>query len=319
MGQSYSLDLRARIVRHVRTGHSRREAARHFRVSASCAVKLLKRADRIGSVEPAHRGRPRGSGKLAAHQAFLIGRVEAQPDITMPELAAALAAERGVTASPASLSRVLCKAGFTYKKTADGVGARTRRRAGATTGVDREAPAPDAASAGAPGVHRRDRGQHQDDAAARAQPSRTALARFGAVRPLGHADLHRCAQVRRAHRALGGVDGAMDRAAFNAYVETQLAPTLRPGDVVIADNLSVHKSARAAQALKARGAWFLFLPQYSPDLNPIEMAFAKIKALLRKAATRTFEALWAALGDICALFSPDECWNFFKEAGYASG
>ena len=64
------------------------------------------------------------------------------------------------------------------------------------------------------------------------------------------------------------VDGAMDRAAFNAYVETQLAPTLRPGDVVIADNLSVHKSARAAQALKARGAWFLFLPQYSPDLNP---------------------------------------------------
>src|SRR3954447_16204805 len=83
------------------------------------------------------------------------------------------------------------------------------------------------------------------------------------------------------------VDGAMDRAAFNADVETQLAPTLRPGDVVIADNLSVHKSARAATALKARGAWFLFLPQYSPDLNPIEMAFAKIKALLRKAATRT--------------------------------
>ena len=63
----------------------------------------------------------------------------------------------------------------------------------------------------------------------------------------------------------------------------------------------------------------MFLPQYSPDLNPIEMAFAKIKALLRKAATRTFEALWAALGDICALFSPDECWNFLKEAGYASG
>ena len=116
MGQSYSLDLRARIAGHVRAGHSRREAARHFRVSASCAVKLLKRADRTGSVKPAHRGRPRGSGKLAAHQAFLIGRVEAQPDITMPELAAALAAERGVTASPASLSRVLCKAGFTYKK-----------------------------------------------------------------------------------------------------------------------------------------------------------------------------------------------------------
>src|SRR3954465_13746974 len=147
-GQSYSLDLRARIVGHVRAGHSRRDAARHFRVSASCAVKLLKRADRTGSAEPAHRGRPRGSGKLTAHQAFLIGRVEAQPDITRPELAAALEAERGVIASPASLSRVLCQAGFTYKKTADGGGARTRRCPGATTGVDRKASAPHAASAG---------------------------------------------------------------------------------------------------------------------------------------------------------------------------
>jgi transposase len=114
------------------------------------------------------------------------------------------------------------------------------------------------------------------------------------------------------------VDGAMDRTAFNAYVETQLAPTLQLGDVVIADNLSVHKSARAAEAIRARGAWFLFLPQYSPDLNPIEMAFAKLKAHLRGAAARTFGALWTALGDICALFSSEECWNFFKAAGYAS-
>ena len=113
------------------------------------------------------------------------------------------------------------------------------------------------------------------------------------------------------------VDGAMDRTAFNLYIETQLAPTLARGDVVILDNLSVHNSAHAAEALKARGAWFLFLPQYSPDLNPIEMAFSKLKAHLRAAAARTFEALWAALGDICALFDPEECWNFFKAAGYA--
>lgn len=114
------------------------------------------------------------------------------------------------------------------------------------------------------------------------------------------------------------VEGAMDRPLFNLYVETQLAPTLERGDIVILDNLAVHKSARAAAALKARGAWFLFLPQYSPDLNPIEMAFSKLKAHLRAAAARTFEALFAALGDICALFDPDECWNFFKTAGYAS-
>ena len=114
------------------------------------------------------------------------------------------------------------------------------------------------------------------------------------------------------------INGAMDRAAFDTYIETQLAPTLQPGAVVILDNLSVHKSPRAAEVLRARGAWFLFLPQYSPDLNPIEMAFSKLKAHLRAAAARTFDALWQALGDICDLFDPDECWNFFKAAGYAS-
>ncbi len=114
------------------------------------------------------------------------------------------------------------------------------------------------------------------------------------------------------------IEGAMDRAAFDVYIESQLAPTLSRGDVVILDNLSVHKSPRAEQAVRERGAWMLFLPQYSPDLNPIEMAFSKLKAHLRAAAARTFDALWTALGDICALFEPIECWNFFKAAGYAS-
>lgn len=110
----------------------------------------------------------------------------------------------------------------------------------------------------------------------------------------------------------------MNRTAFNIYVETQLAPTLAPGDVVILDNLSVHKSARAEAAVRARGAWMLFLPQYSPDLNPIEMAFSKLKAHLRTAAARTFDALFNALHDICGLFDPHECRNYFKAAGYAS-
>jgi transposase len=114
------------------------------------------------------------------------------------------------------------------------------------------------------------------------------------------------------------IPGAMDREAFNIYIETQLAPTLAPGDVVILDNLSVHKSARAEAAVRARGAWMLFLPQYSPDLNPIEMAFAKLKAHLRKAAARTFDALIEAIGDICRLFEPGECWNYFTKAGYGS-
>lgn len=94
------------------------------------------------------------------------------------------------------------------------------------------------------------------------------------------------------------IDRPMNRQIFEAYVETQLAPTLKPGDMVILDNLSSHKSQKAAAILKDRGAWFLYLPPYSPDLNPIEMAFAKLKAHLRKAKARTIEALWQAVGSI---------------------
>jgi transposase len=114
------------------------------------------------------------------------------------------------------------------------------------------------------------------------------------------------------------IDKAIDRAAFDAWIETQLAPTLSRGDVVILDNLAVHKSVRASECLKQVGAWFLFLPPYSPDLNPIEMAFAKLKAHLRKAAARSFDALWRTIGSICDLFSRDECRNYLKAAGYAS-
>ena len=114
------------------------------------------------------------------------------------------------------------------------------------------------------------------------------------------------------------ITGAMDGRAFETYIETQLAPALDPGTVVILDNLSTHKNPRAAKALRKRGCWFLFLPPYSPDLNPIEMAFSKLKAHLRRVGARTFDALFKALGDICDLFNPDECWNFLKAAGYAS-
>jgi transposase len=114
------------------------------------------------------------------------------------------------------------------------------------------------------------------------------------------------------------IDVPMNRRIFEAWVESQLAPTLKPGDMVILDNLSSHKSEKAAAILKQRGAWFLYLPPYSPDLNPIEMAFSKLKAHLRKAKPRTIDALWQAVGSICDLYSPDECWNYLKKAGYVA-
>ena len=111
------------------------------------------------------------------------------------------------------------------------------------------------------------------------------------------------------------IDTPMNRSIFEAYVETQLAPTLKPGDMVILDNLPSHKSEKAKAILKERGAWFLFLPPYSPDLNPIEMAFAKLKAHLRKTQARTIEALWKAVGSICDLYTPDECSTYLNHAG----
>jgi transposase len=114
------------------------------------------------------------------------------------------------------------------------------------------------------------------------------------------------------------IEGAMNSKIFEVYVATQLAPALEPGTVVILDNLSTHRSPAAARALRRNKCWFLFLPPYSPDLNPIEQAFSKLKAHLRRIGARNYDQLIQAIGDICDLFDATECRNYFKAAGYAS-
>ena len=112
------------------------------------------------------------------------------------------------------------------------------------------------------------------------------------------------------------VDGAMTGELFVAYVEQQLVPTLRKGDVVVMDNLSCHKREGVRAAIEAAGCELRYLPPYSPDLNPIEKAFSKLKALLRKAAKRTVESLWKFLGQVLDEFEPQECLNYFASCGY---
>jgi transposase len=114
------------------------------------------------------------------------------------------------------------------------------------------------------------------------------------------------------------LDGPMDGEAFLAYVRDFLCPTLNPGDIVIADNLSSHKVKGVQEAIEATGASLRYLPPYSPDLNPIETVFSKVKALLRKAACRTVELLWLEIGQLLPLFSPRECANHFRNAGYGT-
>jgi transposase len=112
------------------------------------------------------------------------------------------------------------------------------------------------------------------------------------------------------------IDGAMDGVTFMAYVEQVLVPTLAKGDIVFMDNLRTHKIHGVRQAIAAVGATARYLPAYSPDLNPIEMAFSKLKAALRKGAKRTVKELWRLIGKLVKSFVPDQCANYFRHAGY---
>ena len=163
----------------------------------------------------------------------------------------------------------------------------------------------------APRLHRRDLGQDEHDAHPWPRPSRRAPRREGAARTLADADLPRGVAPRSNHSPLRvPINGE----SVLAYVRQVLAPTLTPGDVVVLDNLGSHKG----HAVRAVGAHLLFLPPYSPDLNPIEQVFAKLKALLRKAAERTVEATWKRIGSLLHTFKPTECAAYFRNAGYAS-
>ena len=315
MGKSLSLDIRERVVALVDEGLSCHEAARRLRISAASAVRIMQRKKRTGGVKAAPQGRPQRS-KLDAVSDWLKKQVEAQPDITMPELAEALCAEHGLGATPAMLSRHLIhRLGFTYKKTLIAA-ERLRKRVRAA----------------------RYEWRHRRMQRMRLEPHRLVVidetavttkmtrlrgrsprgARLEADAPFGHWRTQTFIAGLRVDELTAPwvLDGPMNRAAFDTYIETQLAPTLQPGDVVIAHNLSSHKSAKAQDLLRAQGNWLLFLPPYSPDLNPIEMAYSKIKAHLRRFKARTFDALFQSVAQTCDLFPPEECENFFRAAEY---
>ena len=264
-------------------------------------MKLVDRVSRTASAEPARHGRPPGGGKLAPHLAVLLEWVDAGPDITMPELAAKLMAERAVTAQPASLSRVLLQAGLSFKKTllaseAEREDVRRERDEWKTHRQPRMRKA----------THRL---VFQDETGTTTKLTRLRGrarrgARLKADAPFGHWTTQtfiaglRCDGL----TAPWVIDHPMNRETFDTYVETHLAPTLRQGDVVILDNLPSHKCAKAEAILRQRGAWFLFLPPYSPDLNPIEMAFAKLPEELREVReaidSGDHDAMEEELGDL---------------------
>ena len=311
--KAYSLDLRRRVVSFVEAGNSRHAAAAHFDVSVSFVVKLVSAFRSTGSYAPKPEGGWRYS-KLDPHRAFLERRVAEKTDITMTELAGELAG-MGLRIDQASLSRWYRRNDYRYKKSL----------------LASEQDRPDVAAARREWVTKRQprmrleahRLVFVDETGTTTKMVRTRgrcakSQRLKGQAPFGHWKTQTfIAGLRRgALTAPFVVDQPMNRRIFDTWVRTQLVPTLSKGDVVILDNLAAHKSAAAEQAVRERGAWLLFLPPYSPDLNPIEMAFSKLKAHLRARAARTVDELWQAIGDICSLFKPEECRNFFNAAGY---
>jgi len=312
MPQALSFDLRTRVLAAIDAGLSCRQAAARFGVSASSAIRWQGMRREGGDARPKPQGGDRLSHRTEAHADLIHAALTAVPDITLPELKAHLA-EKGAHVSVSALWRFCRRHQITRKKKTahaaeqDRPDIRKRRAAWFEGQLDLD---PErlvfidetwASTNMARRYGRARRGRRLRVGVPhgrwRTIPFVAGLRTSGVVAPLV-------------------LDGPINRAAFEAYVEKVLVPELRPGDVVILDNLSSHKGARVRALIEAAGASLLYLPPYSPDFNPIENAFAKLKALLRKAAERTVEGLWTAIGHLIDVFTPTECANYFAAAGY---
>src|SRR3984893_8404024 len=302
MPKAYSLDLRERVVRFVEAGRSRHAAAAHFQVSVSFVVNLMKAYIASGRLAPKPSG-GRRHAKLEPHRAFLLACVVAKNDITMLESRPNSSPPPARRPNPPR-SRVGSSAtAIASKKTLlaseqDRPDIKEAREAWITTRQPRMRLEP----------HRL---VFLDETGTTTKMTRLRGRclkgqRLRSKAPFGHWMTQTFIAGLRCHGLTAPfvVDAPMNRRIFETYVETARAPTLEKGDVVIMDKLSAHKSPAAEMAIRAKGAWILFLPPYSPDLNPIEMAFAKLKAHLRARAIRTIDALWQALGQTCELFEP---------------
>jgi transposase len=312
MAGPLSNDLRERVVAAVLSGESCRSVALRFEVAVSSVVKWSQRQRATGSVSPGKMGGHR-KPVLEPHRSFIVERLDRTPHLTLHGLKDELAA-RGVKVSHNAVWLFLRREGLSFKKTLfaleQGRTDIARRRQRCRSWQDRLDPeklvfidetwiktnmAP-LRGWGPKGKRLRGFAPHG--------PWRT-LTFLGALR---------CDRL----AAPCVFDGPINGQYFRAYVEQQLVPILKPGDIVIMDNLGSHKSAAVRQVIRAAGARLWFLPPYSPDLNPIEQAFAKIKHWMRVAQRRTVVDTWRHIGNLIHTIGAEECANYIANAGYAS-
>jgi transposase len=244
----------------------------------------------------------------------LLGLVEQEADLTLAEIVERLWAERGVRTTDSSVDRFFKRHAVTFKKTLhaaeqdrpDVAAARQDWKAGQAALDAKRLVFVDETGTSTKMVRTH----------GRCQRGRRLVGKV----PWGHWKTTTFTAGLRCDGLVAPfvLDGPMNGEAFLVYVETVLAPSLSEDDIVVIDNLPAHKVEGVRAAIGARGAMLVYLPPYSPDLNPIEMAFAKLKALLRKAAARTRDSLWDTIADALGAFTPGECANYLAHAGYAS-
>ncbi|WP_166302526.1 IS630 family transposase [Bradyrhizobium sp. 2S1] len=311
MARALSVDLRQRVIAAIDGGMSCRQAAERFGVSAASAIRWRGRLKEVGDIVPKRQGGDRKSQRIEAHSQLILEAVTAKPDITLAELRELLK-RRGISTGIASLWRFFQRRKITLKKKTAHAAEQRRGDINAAREewfegqIDLDP----------------ERLVFIDETSANTKMARLygrspRGERCRAAIPHGHWKTTTFTAGLRSDGLIAPLvlDGPMDGDAFLAYVEQLLAPSLRPGDTVIMDNLPAHKVHGVREAIRAVGASLLYLPPYSPDFNPIEMAFSKLKALLRAAAARTMPDLWQAIANALKRFSPEECQNYLVAAG----
>ncbi|MES5486438.1 IS630 family transposase [Bradyrhizobium sp. INPA03-11B] len=310
MGKPYSLDLRKRVVSAIEGGMSRNRAAKQFGVAISTAIGWMQRVEETGSVEPGQMGGHKPKAVSGEHAVWLSQRIR-DGDFTIRGLVAELAG-RGLKVDYHSVWDFVHAEKLSFKKS---VAAGERDR-------------PEVARRRAQWTKYQGRVEAERLVFIDETWTRTDMAPLRGWAPRGrrlHARVPHgrwktmtfLAALR--HDRIDApwfIEGPIDGVSFRIYVEKVLLPVLRPGDIVVLDNLGSHRSKAVRQIIRSVGAKLFFLPKYSPDLNPIEQVFAKLKHLLRKAAARTVDAVCTAIGPALDAFTSEECANYLKNSGY---
>jgi len=308
-----SKDIREKVVKAIKGGMSRRQAAARFDVGPATAVRWAKRVETTGDVAPMKMGGDRRSQRIEAHAEFILKEIKTKPDTTIMELRDKLRERHGLSLGYGTVWRFLARHKITRKKKTGHASEQEREDVEASREAWFE-------------------GQLDLDPKKLVFIDETSIStsmarRFGwaprgercrASIPFGHWKTTTFVAGLRVDRidAPMTIEGALDGEAFLAYVEQVLAPTLSKGETVVMDNVPLHKVAGVSEAITAKGASVLYLPAYSPDFDPIEKFFSKFKSILQRIAARTADALEAAVAEALRTVTPDECRNYFAACGY---